>query len=111
MVRPAHADEVGRVPLLHTPPGSTRRAGILHREPQATNLLPVVLEVAAGLRDGPVRVFGDGFDTPDGTGVRDYVHVTDLATRTSPLSTSWRPIAPREARTSPSTSAPAPATA
>ncbi len=52
---------------------------ILHREPQATNLLPVVLEVAAGLRDGPVQVFGDGFDTPDGTGVRDYVHVADLA--------------------------------
>ncbi|BAM04047.1 UDP-glucose 4-epimerase GalE [Phycisphaera mikurensis] len=53
---------------------------ILHQEPAATNLIPVVLEVAAGLRDGPVRVFGDAYDTPDGTGVRDYVHVSDLAT-------------------------------
>lgn len=53
---------------------------IRHREPDATNLIPVVLEIAAGLRPGPLQVFGDGFDTRDGTGVRDYVHVTDLAT-------------------------------
>ena len=52
---------------------------ILHREPDATNLIPVVLDAAAGLREGPVRVFGNKYDTPDGTGVRDYIHVTDLA--------------------------------
>ena len=59
--------------------GLDPRGRVLHREPDATNLIPVVLDAAAGLRPGPVRVFGDGFDTPDGTGVRDYVHVTDLA--------------------------------
>ena len=48
----------------------------LERNP--ANLLPVVMEVAAGLRP-EVKIFGNDYDTPDGTGVRDYVHVTDLA--------------------------------
>lgn len=48
----------------------------LERNP--ANLLPVVMEVAAGMRP-EVKVFGNDYDTPDGTGVRDYVHVTDLA--------------------------------
>lgn len=43
-----------------------------------TNLLPMLLDVAAGHQPS-VDVFGDDFDTPDGTGVRDYVHVTDVA--------------------------------
>lgn len=42
------------------------------------NLLPVVMEVAAGMR-AELQVFGDDYATPDGTGVRDYVHVSDLA--------------------------------
>jgi UDP-glucose 4-epimerase len=36
------------------------------------------METAAGMRD-KILVFGDDYDTPDGTGVRDYVHVNDLA--------------------------------
>jgi UDP-glucose 4-epimerase len=48
----------------------------LERNPE--NLLPVVMEAAAGMRER-VSVFGDDYDTPDGTGVRDYVHVNDLA--------------------------------
>jgi UDP-glucose 4-epimerase len=48
----------------------------LERNP--ANLLPVVMEVAAGMRQ-ELLVFGDDYDTPDGTGVRDYVHVSDLA--------------------------------
>lgn len=48
----------------------------LEREP--ANLIPVVMETAAGMRE-KVLVFGDDFDTSDGTGVRDYIHVTDLA--------------------------------
>jgi UDP-glucose 4-epimerase len=48
----------------------------LERNP--ANLLPVIMEVAAGSRER-LRVFGDDFDTRDGTGVRDYVHVSDLA--------------------------------
>ena len=42
------------------------------------NLLPFVSQVAAGIRE-KVIVFGDDWPTPDGTGVRDYIHVVDLA--------------------------------
>ncbi|HOX31335.1 MAG TPA: UDP-glucose 4-epimerase GalE [Spirochaetales bacterium] len=48
----------------------------LERDP--ANLLPVVMEAAAGMRP-EVQVFGDDYPTRDGTGVRDYVHVSDLA--------------------------------
>ena len=44
----------------------------------ATHLIKVAVEAALGKR-GHVSVFGTDFDTPDGTGVRDYIHVTDLA--------------------------------
>lgn len=47
-------------------------------EQNPANLLPVVMEVAAGLRP-ELLIFGDDYDTDDGTGVRDYVHVADLA--------------------------------
>ncbi|HSV28354.1 MAG TPA: UDP-glucose 4-epimerase GalE [Candidatus Omnitrophota bacterium] len=43
-----------------------------------THLIPLVLEAAAGLRDG-IEMFGDDYPTPDGTCVRDYVHVADIA--------------------------------
>ena len=43
-----------------------------------THLIPLVLEAAAGKRPD-VTIFGDDYDTPDGTCVRDYVHVSDLA--------------------------------
>jgi len=52
------------------------RARGLERNP--ANLLPVIMEVAAGMRP-ELRVFGRDYDTKDGTGVRDYVHVNDLA--------------------------------
>ncbi|MEP4166070.1 UDP-glucose 4-epimerase GalE [Maricaulis sp.] len=42
------------------------------------NLLPYIAQVAAGQRQY-LGIFGDDWDTPDGTGVRDYVHITDLA--------------------------------
>ena len=44
----------------------------------ATHLIKVACEAACGLRE-EVVVFGDDYDTPDGTGVRDYIHVEDLA--------------------------------
>jgi len=44
----------------------------------ATHLIKVAVEAALGKR-GHVAVFGTDFDTPDGTGVRDYIHVSDLA--------------------------------
>jgi UDP-glucose-4-epimerase GalE len=42
------------------------------------NLVPLVLKAAAG-RSGPLRIFGNDYPTPDGTAIRDYVHVVDLA--------------------------------
>ena len=48
----------------------------LERNP--ANLIPVIMECAAGIRE-QVGIFGTDYDTPDGTCIRDYVHVTDLA--------------------------------
>ncbi len=47
-------------------------------EKNPANLLPIVMETAAGMRPA-MQVYGDDYDTPDGSGVRDYIHVTDLA--------------------------------
>ena len=48
-----------------------------HHTPE-THLIPLVLQVAAGQRDH-ITIFGDDYDTPDGTCIRDYIHVLDLA--------------------------------
>ena len=56
--------------------GATERLGEDH-DPE-THLIPIVLEVAEGKRE-KVVVFGDDYDTPDGSCVRDYIHVHDLA--------------------------------
>ena len=42
------------------------------------NLMPLIAQVATGKRDA-LDIFGDDYDTPDGTGLRDYIHVVDLA--------------------------------
>ncbi len=47
------------------------------RYPGVTNLIPVVMQAASGVRP-EIGVFGRDYDTPDGTGVRDYIHVVDL---------------------------------
>jgi len=47
-------------------------------EQNPANLIPIVMEVAIGKR-AFVEVFGNDYETPDGTGVRDYIHVSDLA--------------------------------
>ena len=46
--------------------------------PKATQLIKVASEAVVGLRDG-VTVYGEDYDTPDGTCIRDYIHVSDLA--------------------------------
>jgi len=56
---------------------SQRRIQFLEKNP--ANLIPIVMEVASGRRE-KMEVFGNDYDTSDGTGVRDYIHVTDLAT-------------------------------
>ena len=48
----------------------------LEQNPQ--NLLPIVMEVASGVRKS-MDIFGDDYETSDGTGIRDYIHVNDLA--------------------------------
>lgn len=56
--------------------GATAERGEDH-DPE-THLIPLVLQVALGQRD-KIVIFGDDYDTPDGTCVRDYIHVADLA--------------------------------
>ena len=59
----AGADPDGEVGELHDP---------------ETHLIPLILDVAAGRRED-IKIFGTDYDTPDGTCIRDYIHVTDLA--------------------------------
>jgi UDP-glucose 4-epimerase len=56
--------------------GATEHLGECH-DPES-HLIPIILQVASGKRDH-ISVFGQDYDTPDGTCVRDYVHVSDLA--------------------------------
>ena len=52
---------------------------ILGIEKEPANLVPIIMEVVSGKRD-LLEVYGNDYDTPDGTGIRDYIHVSDLAT-------------------------------
>jgi UDP-glucose 4-epimerase len=56
--------------------GATEKCGEDH-DPE-THIIPITLQVAAGTREH-VEIFGDDYPTPDGTCVRDYIHVVDLA--------------------------------
>jgi UDP-glucose 4-epimerase len=51
--------------------------GLSERHQPETHLIPLVLQAAAGQRNH-IDIFGDDYDTPDGTGIRDYIHVSDL---------------------------------
>lgn len=75
------ADSSVQIALLrYFNPVGADKSGLIGEDPNDTpnNLLPYISQVAVGkLRE--VSVFGDDYDTPDGTGVRDYIHVVDLA--------------------------------
>ncbi len=58
--------------------GASADARIGENWTHSLNLVPVVMKAALGRR-GPVQVFGDDYPTPDGTCIRDYIHVDDLA--------------------------------
>ena len=58
--------------------GYDKEGRINHLEKNPQNLIPIVMEVASGFRE-KLKVFGNDYDTKDGTGMRDYIHVTDLA--------------------------------
>ena len=77
----AAADPRWRIVLLrYFNPIGAHESGLIGEDPNGipNNLLPYVAQVAAGkLKE--LTVFGDDYDTPDGTGVRDYIHVVDLA--------------------------------
>jgi UDP-glucose 4-epimerase len=67
--------------LRYFNPVGAHASGVIGEHPSSepANLFPYITQVAVGLRSR-LAVFGDDFDTEDGTGVRDYVHVSDLAT-------------------------------
>ena len=66
--------------LRYFNPIGAHESGLIGEDPKGipNNLLPYVAQVASGKLE-KVHVFGDDYDTPDGTGVRDYIHVVDLA--------------------------------
>jgi UDP-glucose 4-epimerase len=82
MLRDAFAaDSTWRFGILrYFNPVGAHESGLIGEDPQGipNNLLPFVAQVAVGRRE-LLNVWGDDYDTPDGTGVRDYIHVVDLA--------------------------------
>jgi UDP-glucose 4-epimerase len=66
--------------LRYFNPIGAHESGLIGENPNGipANILPYVSQVAIGKRE-KVMVFGDDYDTPDGTGVRDYIHIVDLA--------------------------------
>ncbi len=72
--------EWSAVCLRYFNPIGAHESGLIGENPRGipNNLLPYVARVAAGQLEA-LQVFGNDYDTPDGTGVRDYIHVVDLA--------------------------------
>lgn len=66
--------------LRYFNPIGAHKSGTMGEDPNGipNNLMPFITQVAIGKLD-KLNVFGDDYDTPDGTGVRDYIHVVDLA--------------------------------
>lgn len=77
----SHADAEWNIVLLrYFNPIGAHESGRIGEDPNdiPNNLMPYVTQVAVG-KLAELAVFGDDYDTPDGTGVRDYIHVVDLA--------------------------------
>ena len=77
----AHADPEWSICLLrYFNPIGAHPSGRIGEDPRGipNNLMPFITQVAVGRRE-KLSVFGDDYDTPDGTGVRDYIHVVDLS--------------------------------
>lgn len=66
--------------LRYFNPVGAHPSGVIGEDPKGTpnNLMPFLSQVAVGRRE-KLAIFGDDYNTPDGTGVRDYIHVCDLA--------------------------------
>jgi UDP-glucose 4-epimerase len=77
----AKTDERWRIALLrYFNPVGAHASGTIGEDPSGipNNLMPFIAQVAVGKLE-KLRVFGDDYDTPDGTAMRDYIHVEDLA--------------------------------
>ncbi|WP_419552727.1 UDP-glucose 4-epimerase GalE [Candidatus Poriferisodalis sp.] len=76
----AAVSQVQSVLLRYFNPVGAHPSGLIGENPlgEAQNLVPVVMQVALGTRSR-LEIYGDDYDTPDGTPIRDYVHVMDLA--------------------------------
>ncbi len=77
----AHADEEWSVVLLrYFNPIGAHESGLIGEDPRGipNNLMPYITQVAVGRREY-LSVYGNDYDTHDGTGVRDYIHVVDLS--------------------------------
>lgn len=83
MIRDAfEAGMLSRVCVLrYFNPVGAHPSGMIGEEPRGppNNLMPAIVQCAAGRTQMKLRVFGDDYDTIDGTGVRDYIHIMDLA--------------------------------
>ncbi len=77
----AHADKEWSIVLLrYFNPIGAHKSGDIGEDPRGipNNLMPYITQVAIGRREF-LSVYGNDYDTPDGTGVRDYIHVVDLS--------------------------------
>jgi UDP-glucose 4-epimerase len=75
------SDPAWRIVILrYFNPVGAHNSGLIGEDPNGipNNLMPFIAQVAIGRRD-TLRVFGNDYPTPDGTGIRDYIHVVDLA--------------------------------
>lgn len=76
-----HSDDSMRISILrYFNPVGAHASGLIGEDPQGVpnNLMPFVAQVAVGRREA-LNIWGNDYPTPDGTGVRDYIHVVDLA--------------------------------
>ena len=75
------SDNAWKIILLrYFNPVGAHESGLIGEDPNGipNNLMPYIAQVAVGKRES-LSIFGNDYDTPDGTGVRDYIHVVDLA--------------------------------
>lgn len=81
ILRDASSDKTFRcIALRYFNPIGAHESGLIGELPNGipSNLVPFITQTAAGLRE-KLRVFGNDYNTPDGTAIRDYIHVMDLA--------------------------------
>jgi UDP-glucose 4-epimerase len=77
----SRSDAQWRIAILrYFNPAGAHRSGLIGEDPQGmpNNLMPYIAQVAVGKRTH-INIWGNDYNTPDGTGVRDYIHVVDLA--------------------------------